>query len=405
MGGSNYNILGPAGALVNILLKFSTEWGAEIIPLLAFFSGIIVLAVYLLGLEKYCTVIPLSVLEGFSFGVAITIGCGQLNNALGLKGLKKHPEFYMNVYETLQHSPQLAWHEFATFLCFFLVLFNLLKFKPGKPWIIPVAFVGIIWGFICDKLLTFVRPTLLQDMYPQMLHGAKLVDLSYWSRTDIPASVILVGSLEVAFVAVLETLISARIADTLTSTRFDQKKEVAGLSVANIVSGFLGGTPATGVLVRTSVNVSSGANDKISQFLNAIVVLFTVLILLPVFTFIPMPVIAAILITSAVRLVPFKVMGDLLKVDKADFFVLIFTTYVCVFVDGAFGLIAGSFVCLLRNAVNSGKSLKKEWVGDNTLVIRLLDNLTFINAADIEDLIIEELNAEYKSLPSFVVSC
>jgi SulP family sulfate permease len=76
LGGSHYNILGPAGALVNILLKFSTNYGPEIIPILAFLSGIIIMGVYLLHLERYCTVVPLSVLEGFSFGVAVTIGCG-----------------------------------------------------------------------------------------------------------------------------------------------------------------------------------------------------------------------------------------------------------------------------------------------------------------------------------------
>ena len=66
---------------------------------------------------------------------------------------------------------------------------------------------------------------------------------------------VIVGSAKVAFVAVLETLISARIADNMTGTRFDQSKECGGLAVANVVSGLLGGTPCTGVLVRTAVNV------------------------------------------------------------------------------------------------------------------------------------------------------
>lgn len=75
-GGSNYNILGPAGALVNNLNKLSTLNGPEIIPMVAALSGIFSLLVWMLKLEKYCTLIPISVLEGFSFGVAITIGCG-----------------------------------------------------------------------------------------------------------------------------------------------------------------------------------------------------------------------------------------------------------------------------------------------------------------------------------------
>jgi SulP family sulfate permease len=94
IGGSNYNILGPAGALVNILHKLVEENGVEIIPLVAFFSGIISMIVYLLKLEKFFTIIPLSVLEGFSLGVALTIGLNQFNFAFGLYSLEKHPEFY-----------------------------------------------------------------------------------------------------------------------------------------------------------------------------------------------------------------------------------------------------------------------------------------------------------------------
>lgn len=108
---------------------------------------------------------------------------------------------------------------------------------------------------------------------------------------------------------VLETLISARIADNLTQTRFDHSKEVFGMALANMLSGIMGGTPCTGVLVRTDVNVASGATDKMSQFINAVSVLLIVLLLLPMFTYLPMPVIASILMTSAFRLVPLKVMG------------------------------------------------------------------------------------------------
>jgi len=404
VGGSNYNILGPAGALVNILMKFSSEYGPEIIPRLAFVSGLIIMGVFLLKLEKYCTVIPLSVLEGFSFGVAITIGCGQLNNALGLKGLKKHPEFYMNVMETVENAGELQGHEFTAFLIFFVVLFSLMKFLPGKPWIVPVALLGILYGFICDKAIPSIRPTLLMDMYPKMLEGAVLIDFSYLKK-DIPLSVVLVGSLEVAFVAVLETLISARIADNRTWTRFDQKKEVFGLSLANIVAGFFGGTPCTGVLVRTAVNISSGATDKISQFINAIVVLVVVLLLLPVFTYVPMPVIASILLTSAFRLMPLKVMWHLIAIDISEFIILLFTTFVCVFVDGAIGLIAGSFICLLRNAVKSSKTQYKHEVevdlnSTQLLVISFFDNLTFINAGEIE---VAMLDLIKKTKPDFVV--
>lgn len=105
-GGSNYNVLGPAGALVNNLNELQSAHGVDIIPMVAVGAGIFSFIVFLLNLEKYCTLIPISVLEGFSFGVAVTIGFGQINFALGLT-LPKHPKFYENVWDTFNHVGDL----------------------------------------------------------------------------------------------------------------------------------------------------------------------------------------------------------------------------------------------------------------------------------------------------------
>lgn len=99
IGGSHYNILGPAGALVNIVSNLSAENGQDIIPWVALVAGIMSFLVYLVKFENYCTMLPSSVLEGFSFGVATTIGLGQVGFALGLYPdlgykLVKHKEFY-----------------------------------------------------------------------------------------------------------------------------------------------------------------------------------------------------------------------------------------------------------------------------------------------------------------------
>ena len=95
-------------------------------------------------------------------------------------------------------------------------------------------------------------------------------------------------------------------------TRFDQRQETFALGWSNLISGAMGGLPVTGVLVRAAANVASGATHKTSQFINALVCLIVYLVFLPSFTYIPMPVIASMLMVSACRLIPFKVMGNLL---------------------------------------------------------------------------------------------
>ena len=227
----------------------------------------------------------------------------------------------------------------------------LAKYRPGKPWIILIAFLGILYGYIMTKFLTSFKPTLLLDKYPEMGQGGSVEIISFkYMNNKIPISNIIVGALKVTFVAVLETLISARIADNLTGTRFDWSLEVKGLAVANFVCGLFGATPCTGVLVRTAVNVSSGATHKISQFMNGIVCLIVIFLLLPAFTYIPMPVIASMLITSACRLVPKKIIAHLYHIDKFECFMLLFTAAMCVFIDGAIGLMIGMVISLMVNA-------------------------------------------------------
>ena len=122
------------------------------------------------------------------------------------------------------------------------------------------------------------------------------------------------------------------------------------MSIANMVAGLFGGTPCTGVLIRTNVNVQTGATHKTSQFINAVIVFLIVLLGSGVFTYLPMSVIASILVTSSCRLVPKTVMRYCWEADKFEFFILIITWLICVFKDGAVGLIMGAFFSFLKYA-------------------------------------------------------
>jgi len=149
---------------------------------------------------------------------------------------------------------------------------SLSRWKPAVPWIIVIAALGIVYGMIMRLVVepdvkyadASYTPFLLKDKYPTLSSEIILADFSYWSKQThkpedkiqaITFAAVILGAFKVAFVAVLETLISARIADNKTNTRFDQSKEVMGMAISNIACGLMGGTPCTGVLIRTNVNV------------------------------------------------------------------------------------------------------------------------------------------------------
>ena len=101
------------------------------------------------------------------------------------------------------------------------MLMSLMRYFPGKPWIIFIALVGMIYGYLTVNFISDIKPFILRDKYPTMV-DPKLFDFTWMeNKGKIPFSHILIGSAEVAFVAVLETLISARIADNMTGTRFE----------------------------------------------------------------------------------------------------------------------------------------------------------------------------------------
>jgi len=161
------------------------------------------------------------------------------------------------------------------------------------------------------------------------------------------------------------------------------------MSLGNTLAGFMGGAPCTGVLVRTGVNVTAGATDKMSQFINSLVVLAITLVFMPAFVYIPLPCIAAILIVAATRLIPFKVIKQLWNYDMNELIILLVVTIICVGVDGAIGLMVGGVISLLRTAIKTSKSpaIQARTSDDGeVLILSFTGQVSYINALQAEDL-------------------
>jgi len=296
--------------------------------------------------------------------------------------------------------------EFLVFLPLFVILMTLSKWKPAVPWIIVIAAIGIIYGVIMKEIMEpdldvkswkkyQSTPVLLKNIYPSLSDKVTLGQFGYWSpKKALSASAVIIGSLKVAFVAVLETLISARIADNKTNTRFNQSQEIFGMSISNIVCGLMGGTPCTGVLIRTNVNIQTGATHKMSQFINAVFVFLIVVLFMPIFTYVPMACIAAILMTSACRLVPKTIIAELWNVDRFEFWILIITWLICVFKDGAVGLLIGAFLSFLKQSEKTSETQLQIESDGKFLKVELDGSLDYINALHFETKVFDKINED-----------
>ena len=340
-GSSNYNIVGPAGALSGILAAFALTKGAEYMPFLALLSGVFILAFKILKIERYLVFVPESTIFGFTLGVAITIAANQINFALGLQGLAKHEHFAANILESLQHIAQINPVSFISFSVFLGLLFFLLKKTPRFPGAIIVTVIGIAIGAFANSPYSLFLIDTLKDYYPDI---KTVVRLPFVYSFDLD---IVFSAFTVAIVAVIETMISARIADGLTKTRHNKKKEMVGLGLANIVSGLFGALPATAVFARTSININSGATHRASAFINTIFVLIISFFLLPLFKFIPMSTIAAILVFAALRMIETHKLSRIYQLDKRSFAIGILVSTITVFGDAIYGIMVGTLLSLI----------------------------------------------------------
>jgi len=355
-GSSDYNIIGPAGALVAILLHWSEKYGPGVLPWISLGSAVVCAVLRAANLQGYLVMMPESVFEGFTLSIGLVIGLSQLDFAFGLPEREKAGSFILNVGASFANMGDTSWVALVTFLFCFGGMWALprssIKNAKGIPWTIGFAVLGIFVGWLTDG--TDVALETIKDRYgvlaSQVFVPIKVSDLSGVSVTDF-----IVASLEVGFVAVLETLISARIAGFRMRRDFSKEVETVGLCASHVLCGVAGALPPSGVFVRTSLNCQSGATHRTSQVFNALVVLFIAGVAMPVFSYLPLPTVAAILCVASINMaIPtFTLLIKFAKTDMTSCAIMTATTLLCVVVDTVVGLIFGMIVAVFMHAEKS----------------------------------------------------
>lgn len=357
---SKHNIFWVAGALTSIILAFVLSHGPDgfaLVPLLALMSGFLILAVYFLKITKYITLIPSSVLHGFLMSVGITIALSQLNGALGLNtpelAIPQHKEIYLNVWETLKHIGSV--NLMAILLSFWglgVIIMSKKQF-PNFPIVIAVSLWGIgIWflssgGYLPQSVL------LLKDKYPELTFQAfafPFSGINIHSVSDFIhlAQTLFSTSIAIAIVAILETIISAKIAERITKVWFNKDKEVLGLSLSNIASGIAGWLPVSAVFVRTALNIKSGGNSRVSALLVGIFTFaIAALFFNGYFKYLPFPIISAILLSIALGLIDIKLLKKVFSLEKTAFYIILITLTISVLEEPTYGILAGTALSLL----------------------------------------------------------
>ena len=340
-GGSNFNIIGPTGALSGIVAAYAFAHGMNSLAFLTIVTGLFILIAYLLKLERYLIYIPSSVIHGFTLGVAFIIGLNQLNYAFGLKDLPQHEHLFENVIETFKHMSEISLAALITCISFFIGLMILRKLTPKIPGTIILTPIGIALGYASKFNFIPFRIDTLGDTFSDISFKLFVMPDFSWHPYVLQMAAV------VALIAILETMLSAKIADSMTNTKHNPRKEMLGLGLANLASGFMGGIPATAALARTSLNIKAHATHKTSATLSVIFIALISFFLLSYFTYIPLAVIAAILIYVSVQMVEAEHFIPFFKYERANFLIALFVAFATVYKDPIAGILLGSTISLL----------------------------------------------------------
>jgi sulfate permease, SulP family len=341
LGGSKFQIGGPTGAFVPILLGIVIAYGFEDLLLAGLMAGILLCLMSFFKIGSLIKFIPRPVTIGFTAGIAVIIFTGQIGNFLGLSGIEKHEKFIDNMKEIVQHIDSTSLFSVITALICLIVILITPKVFPK----VPGSIIGLIVSTIIAMLFFNEHIATIGTTYgniPSTLPTLQFPDIT-WERI-----VRLIGpAIAIAALGGIESLLSAVVADGMTGSKHNSNRELFGQGVANIVTPLFGGIPATGAIARTATNIKSGAVSRVSGVIHGVFVLVTVIAFAPYASHIPLASMAPVLMIVAWNMAERRQVAHLLKMKTGDSLVLMVTFLLTVFTSITTAVLVGLVLALV----------------------------------------------------------
>lgn len=341
LGGSKFQIGGPTGAFVPILLGVVISYGYENLLIAGLMAGVMLVLMGAFKLGALINYIPRPVTIGFTAGIAVTIFTGQIANFLGLQNIEQHERFIDNMKELGFHLNTFNGYSVLTaFICFAVMLITP-KIAPK----VPGALVGIIVSATVMAIFFSGKVATIGSTY-----GAIPNTLPHFAFPEITMDriIMLLGpAFVIAMLGGIESLLSAVVADGMTNSKHNSNKELIGQGIANIVTPLFGGIPATGAIARTATNIKSGAVSPMSGVIHGLFVLLTLLLLAPLAIHIPLASLAPVLMIVAWNMSERKHFAHILKLKSGDSLILIVTFLLTVFTSLTFAVEVGLLLAVI----------------------------------------------------------
>jgi SulP family sulfate permease len=344
-GGSAVQVSGPTGAMTVVLVPVFHRHGSDGVLMVGLMAGLILVAMAWARIGGWVRFLPVSVLEGFTAGIAVVIALQQVPAALGVRA--EAEKVWRLAWEGV-----LAWladpHWIAPAMAGGVagVMLIVARLRPG--W--PIGIVALTLATIHTKLAGFDLQTI-----GSIPVGLPVPSLDYFDLQRVGTLVF--PALAVAALAALESLLCATAADAMrVRGRHDPDRELFGQGLANMAASAFGGVPATAAIARTAVNVRAGGQSRLAAVSHSVFLLLIMFTLASVVSFVPLAALAGVLFATTARMVEPRTILALVRSTRGDAFIVLLTFAVTVLVDlvTAVGVgLAVAIVLALRDVARS----------------------------------------------------
>lgn len=349
LGGSRVQIGGPTGAFVVIIYGIIQKYGLDGLIMATIMAGVLLVIFGICKFGSLIKYIPYPITVGFTTGIAITLFSTQVKDFLGLTIDKVPSEFipkwgayFANINTT---------NYMALLLGVISIVIMLVWPKINKK--IPGSLVALIIVTLAAFLLKLDVPT-IGSTFGEI--SSKMPGITV-PKVDMPTFVkLLKPAFTIALLASIESLLSAVVADGMIGKKHNSNMELIGQGVANIASGLFGGIPATGAIARTAANVKNGGRTPIAGIVHAVTLFLIMIVFMPFAKYIPLTVLAAILMIVSYNMSEWRIFKSMLKGPKSDVIILVTTCFLTVVFDLVIaieiGMVIAMFLFMRRMANN-----------------------------------------------------
>ena len=326
LGGSRVQIGGPTGAFIVVVFGVIAQHGYDGLVLATLMAGFILLIAGYFRAGNLIAFVPEAVVNGFTIGIGIILATSQLKDVLGLAVDKVPADFLEKVPALWQARDTLNMPTIVIALVTLVLILFLRRIAPRFPGLIVA--VGVGSALVAVMALPVDTLGSRFGELPDHLPWPQLPDLSISRLVELFPS-----ALVIAFLAGVESLLSAMVADKMIAGHHRPNAELTAQGVANITSALFMGLPATGAIARTATNIKAGGKTPVAGIVHAVVIYLTMLVAAPLAAYLAMPALAAILIATAWNMTEPHKWREHLNARVSDKVLLVITLVLTVVVD------------------------------------------------------------------------